>query len=288
MRDYGKVHTTFWTSSTTRSMSEDARILALYLITSPHSTIAGVFRLPDGYVCEDLQWSVERVAKGFAELLRKGFANRCETTKWAWVCKHLEWNPPENPNQRKSAAKIAQAIPDDCHWKPAFMRDCGPLLDLKWEPSDNPSGTVTEPFLNQEQEQEQEQEQDKESAASQRASRPKKPETTLQTFLETCKAAGVKPIPAEHSIRDYCRDAGITDEMLQVAWCVFRDDYVTGTNKAKRKKDWPGHFANAVRGGWAKLWYTDAGELKWTSQGLLHKKVLDARAKAREEAHAPA
>lgn len=158
MRDYGKVHTTFWTSSTTRSMSEDARILALYLITSPHSTIAGVFRLPDGYVCEDLQWSAERVSKGFAELFRKGFGNRCETTKWVWVCKHLEWNPPENPNQRKSAAKIAQAIPDECSWKPAFMRVCGPLLDLKWEPSDNPSGTVPEPFLNQEQEQEQEQE----------------------------------------------------------------------------------------------------------------------------------
>lgn len=284
MRDYGKVHTTFWTSTTTRSMSEDARILALYLITSPHSTIAGVFRLPDGYVCEDLQWSPERVSKGFAELFRKGFGNRCETTKWVWVCKHLEWNPPENPNQRKSAAKIAQAIPDECGWKPAFMRDCGPLLDLKWEPSGNPSGTVQEPFLNQEQEQEQKQEI--ESAAPQRPSRPKKPETTLQTFLETCKAAGIKPIPADHSIRAYCRDAGITDEMLQVAWCVFRDDHLTGTNKAKRKKDWPGHFGNAVRGGWSKLWYTDDGEVKWTSRGLMEKGVLDTRAKAREDAHA--
>jgi hypothetical protein len=157
MRDYGKVHTSFWTSATTRGMTENARTLALYLITSPHSTIAGVFRLPDGYVCEDLQWPASTVSEGFAELLSKGFANRCGTTKWVWVCKHLEWNPPENPNQRKSALKIALSVPDECSWKPAFMRVCGPLLGAEEVTSPNPSATVAEPFLNQEQEQEQEQ-----------------------------------------------------------------------------------------------------------------------------------
>ena len=156
MRDYGKVHTSFWSSATTRAMTEDARTLALYLITSPHSTIAGAFRLPDGYVCEDLQWTSERVGEGFTELLSKGFANRCGTTKWVWVCKHLEWNPPENPNQRKSALKIAMSIPDECLWKPAFMRVSGPLLGIDDSVSSNPSATVTEPLLNQEQEQEQE------------------------------------------------------------------------------------------------------------------------------------
>lgn len=156
MRDYGKVHASFWTSSTTRELTESARMLALYLLTSPHSTIAGVFRLPDGYVCEDLQWDAETVAKGFSELLAKGFANRCETTKWVWVCKHLEWNPPENPNQRKSALKVALSVPDECAWKQAFMRVCGPLLGAENIDSPNPSVTVAKPFPNQEQEQEQE------------------------------------------------------------------------------------------------------------------------------------
>lgn len=87
-------------------------------------------------------------------------------------------------------------------------------------------------------------------------------------------------------MREYCRDAGISDEMLQVAWCVFRDDYTAGTNKAKRYKDWPGHFANAVRGGWFKLWFTDAGEVKWSSRGLQEKQVLETRQKAKEGAHA--
>lgn len=112
-------------------------------------------------------------------------------------------------------------------------------------------------------------------------SRQKREEITLTKFLENCKTAGVKPLPADHPIRDYCRDAGISEEMLQVAWVVFRDEYtLTATKKLKRYKDWPGHFANAVRGGWAKLWYTDGeGNVTWSSRGMQEKGVLDARAK---------
>ena len=158
MRDYGKVHTSFWASANIRQLSEDGRTLAMYLLTCPHGTIAGVFRLPDGYASEDLQWTSKRVREGFAELFANGFANRCETTKWVWVIKHLEWNPPENPNQRKSAAKVAAQIPDECGWKPAFMRVSGESLGVEWSPPSNPYETVKQPFLNQEQEQEQEQE----------------------------------------------------------------------------------------------------------------------------------
>ena len=155
MRDYGKVHTGFWSSATIRALSDDGKMLALYLLTSPHSTITGVFRLPDGYVCEDIDWSIERVSEGFAELFRNGFANRCETTKFVWILKYLKFNPLENPNQRKSASKIASTIPANCTWKPEFMRVCTHILGAD---NINPSETLSKPFLNQEQEQEQEQE----------------------------------------------------------------------------------------------------------------------------------
>lgn len=200
MREYGKVNTAFWESQTTRSMSEDGRFLSLYLLTSPHSTIAGVFRLPDGYICEDLQWSAERVSKGFEELLDKGFANRCERTKWVWICKHFEFNPPENPNQRKSAAKIAALIPDECDWKPDFIRDCGDFLGLKSEPLTNPSETVKQPFLNQKQEQEQEQ---KQKQKQEQESSPNPPivdnsavDEALKTPEQICKA--LKKIGVKH------------------------------------------------------------------------------------------
>lgn len=149
MRDYGKVHTCFWSSETTRAMSEDGRALALYLLTCSHGTLAGIFRVPDGYICEDMQWSVERVQQTLSELLAKGFANRCETTKWVWIIKHLEWNPPENPNQRKAAVKLWTQVPDGCVWKADYHRDCGEIIGLdplpKEEPLPNPSETLSKP-----------------------------------------------------------------------------------------------------------------------------------------------
>lgn len=164
MRDYGKVYSRIWESTDFRALSEDGRTLALYLLTCQHGTIAGVFRVPDGYACEDLQWTAERVSEGFANLHAKGFATRCEASKWVWVTKFLEWNPPENPNQRKAAAKVVQSIPDGCAWKPDFMRVSGPSLGLEppsdFPPPANPSETVGEGFLNQKQEQEQEQKQE--------------------------------------------------------------------------------------------------------------------------------
>jgi hypothetical protein len=171
MREYGKVFSSIWESSDFRELSEDGRALVLYLLTCKHITIAGVFRLPDGYACEDLQWTPERVSEGFRNLESKGFATRCEVSKWVWVRKFLEWNQPENPNQRKAAVKQANSIPTQCAWKPEFMLVCGPSLGVSPPPSPpfheddygNPSETVSEPFLNQKQEQEQEQKQEQEN-----------------------------------------------------------------------------------------------------------------------------
>lgn len=137
----------FWGSDDTRSMSEDARTLALYLLTCQHGTIAGAFPLPDGYACEDLQWTIARVQKGFAELFAKGWANRCETTKWVWIRKHFEWNAPENPNQWKAVHKIAQRIPDKCSWKACFLRVLAYSEhggdEPEGEPLSNPSETLS-------------------------------------------------------------------------------------------------------------------------------------------------
>lgn len=162
MRDYGRVHSSFWTSQTTRSLSDDARTLAFYLLTSPHTTLIGAFRLPDGYVSEDLQWGIARVQKGLEELFRKGFAKRCETTKWVWICRFLHWNTPENPNQWKAARKLAAQIPDECAWKPEFQRVFAEVAGDPVPDPPNRSETVPQPFRNQEQEQEQKQEQEQE------------------------------------------------------------------------------------------------------------------------------
>ena len=162
MREFGKVFCSIYESPDFRALSEDGRTLVLYLLTCKHATIAGVFRLPDGYACDDLQWSSERVCEGFENLASKGFATRCTATMWVWVTKYLEWNPPENPNQRKSASKVAARIPDQCSWKRRFLSEIGPSLGIEPPPFDappqDPFETLGEGFRNKEKEKEKEKE----------------------------------------------------------------------------------------------------------------------------------
>ena len=283
MRDYGKVHTSFWTSQSIRKLSEDGRVLAMYLLTCPHGTIAGVFRVPDGYASDDLQWVGERVAKGFDELLRNGFATRCEVTKWVWITKHFEWNPPENPNQKKAAKKIAFQIPDECCWKLEFMGCYANLLGLESVQRNSPCETLTEGFLNQEQEQEQEQEQgepspsaslDDDSASVEKVKTQKAPSVVFRTFLSECKAKGESPIPENDPVFDWAEKAGLPVEFLRLAWIEFKSRYVEGDKSTKRYQDWRKVFRNVIRDNWFKLWYSsENGEIVLTSQGRLIEKT---------------
>lgn len=112
MRDYGRVYSSFWQSPDCRTLTEDARTLALYLLTCPHATLIGCYRLPDAYAADDLQWSSERVREGFAKLSESGFVVRDDATQWVLVAKYLKWNQFENPNVARAAVKAFDQVPE--------------------------------------------------------------------------------------------------------------------------------------------------------------------------------
>lgn len=156
MRDYGKVYSTFWSSEDMRALSEDGRMLALYLMSCPHGNMLGCFRLPDGYVVEDMQWESGRVSKGFGELFEKGFSYRCERTFWVFIRKHLEWNIIENPNVGIAAGKLFDSLSAPEHVKALLvnaLREHSPhfpspkLTDFETstEPYANPFDTLSKP-----------------------------------------------------------------------------------------------------------------------------------------------
>lgn len=64
MRDYGLVSSQFWITPDLQSISSDAKLLGVYLLTSPHTNMLGCFRLPIGYISEDLRWDKTRVEQG--------------------------------------------------------------------------------------------------------------------------------------------------------------------------------------------------------------------------------
>lgn len=74
--------------------------------------------------------------------------------------------------------------------------------------------------------------------------------------------------------------------MLQIAWVQFRERYTEAEKgKVKRYKDWPGHFATAVKNNWFKLWFSGDSGMQWSSTGMTHKAVMDARMAQKEAEH---
>ncbi len=143
-----------------RRVSDDARLLALYLLTGQHTNMIGCFRLPDGYVSEDLAWTPERVSKGFDELSANGFATRDSSSKWVLIRNFLTWNSVENPNQGIAALRLFDQVPDASTVKPELARVLASAISHIGIAKLKGSERVLEPFLNQEQEQEQDQEED--------------------------------------------------------------------------------------------------------------------------------
>ncbi len=123
MRDYGKVETALWSHDKMRSLSDDGKLLFVFLITSPHSTMTGCFRAPAGYVSEDLGWPSERVLKAFGELSERGMITRDEASQWLVVHNFLKWNRFENPNVGKAAEKLVGQIDDANPVKPVLAKE---------------------------------------------------------------------------------------------------------------------------------------------------------------------
>ncbi|MBY0241830.1 MAG: hypothetical protein K2X55_21210 [Burkholderiaceae bacterium] len=154
MRDYGKVYTAFWTSEDVQSMTEDERTLALYLLTCPHGNMLGCFRLPNAYASDDLKWTPERVSKGFAGLVAKGYIDRCERSHWVLIRRYLKWNQFENPNVGKAAGKLFGAISPPVSLKAALVAALREFtttfpvtilasFEAENEPIAKPSGTLS-------------------------------------------------------------------------------------------------------------------------------------------------
>lgn len=113
MREYGQVQCALWTNPRFKTLSADARLLFVYLLSGPHSNGLGCYALPMGYVCADMKWVSERVSKGFQELFQNGFSSYCETTEFVFIQGYLKWNPISNGNVAKAREKEFNDVPSN-------------------------------------------------------------------------------------------------------------------------------------------------------------------------------
>lgn len=111
MREYGKILTRFWTSPDILGLAPEPKCLAAYLLSSPHSNMIGCFRLPLEYAAADLNWQRDVLTRCIEELEGGGFVRYDARTSWLIIHRYLKWNPLENWNVGKAAAKLITGVP---------------------------------------------------------------------------------------------------------------------------------------------------------------------------------
>ena len=89
MRDYAIVTPAFWIGETGKLLRghPEAQLLALYLMTCPHSTMTGVFHCPLIYMAHETGLPIEGAMKGLARLSEVGFCEYDEASECVFVIK---------------------------------------------------------------------------------------------------------------------------------------------------------------------------------------------------------
>lgn len=108
---YGRIDVLLWTDPKFKSLSDDSKIIFLYMLTGPHKNILGFYFLPIPYGAYDLGWESKRFDKGLRELLDKGLISYDFETSVIFIKNFLKYNPLENPNQVTGAIKAFNILP---------------------------------------------------------------------------------------------------------------------------------------------------------------------------------
>lgn len=88
MRDFSKVTAGIWIGATGRELrrrGQVAQLVALYLISSPHATMTGLYPLPKAYLANDTGLTFEGASKGLQDCIESGFCEYDESAEMVWV-----------------------------------------------------------------------------------------------------------------------------------------------------------------------------------------------------------
>jgi len=149
---YSKVFVKIWHSKDFRTLSEEGKMLFIYLLTSPHRNMGGFYYLPLPYLCFDVGLDEKRVSKAFEELTDKDMALYDFDAQVVLIKKWFCYNPIENENQAKGLNKQLAEIPKSKLFKPfvncvnEYCKYIESILKGFDIPSENPSETLSEPY----------------------------------------------------------------------------------------------------------------------------------------------
>lgn len=111
MRVYGKIESRLWQNPKAKKLSDQGKLLAVYIFACPHGNALGCFVLAPGYIQADLGWEPEKVVRHLDELERAEMIERDAATDLVRVRGWWGHNRLENANVAKNAMRALTALP---------------------------------------------------------------------------------------------------------------------------------------------------------------------------------
>lgn len=169
MRDYAKVIPKFWTGKTGKEIKKkgpEAVVVAMYLMTSPHSNMLGLFYQPLMYTAHETGLGMEGASKGLQSCVEAGFCSFDEDSEMVWVHEMAAYQIAESlkaADKRVAGVQKDYEALQDNPFLLSFFERYKTVFHLR-----APRGmqAPSKPLASQEQEQEQEQEINKEPNGS--------------------------------------------------------------------------------------------------------------------------
>lgn len=172
MRDYSKVSAQFWVGKTGRALRGDmqTQVVAMYLMTSPHANMIGVYHCPIVYIAHETGSPIEGASKGLRRLCEEGFCTYDNENEMVWVHEMAKFQIGDElkPNDMrvKGLQKQFETLPES-RLKQGFYEKYNAAFHLSCiEETKSPLQAPYKPHRSQEQEQEQEQKQEQEQESS--------------------------------------------------------------------------------------------------------------------------
>lgn len=164
MRDYAKVGPKFWMSGTGKAIRQrgsEGVVVALYLMTSPHSNMLGMYFQPTMYMAYETGLGIEGASKGLQVCIEEGFCLYDQPSEMVWVFEMAEYQIAEELKvsdlRCKGIQKEYESLPDCPYLYPFFQRYTSAFHLTKCRGLTSPTQAPSNPLRSQEQEQEQEQ-----------------------------------------------------------------------------------------------------------------------------------
>ena len=122
MRKYGAVSPRFWIGSTGKKLRGDpsAQLLALYLVSCPHSTMSGIFHIPILYMAHETGIAYAEVADALERLIRLEFCEYDYETETVLVIRMAAFQVAET---LKSGDKRIKGLINEISQVPDRLRD---------------------------------------------------------------------------------------------------------------------------------------------------------------------